>query len=76
MSAVCCIYTRHRQRDLGGPLGVGVVSFIYKLYRVGDRMEPCGTPARISRPSTEYYDISIGMKRPNKLDYGRRKLQF
>jgi hypothetical protein len=25
--------------------GVWGVSFIYKLYRVGDRTEPCGTPA-------------------------------
>jgi hypothetical protein len=38
--------------------GVWGVSFIYKLYRVGDRTEPCGTPACMYRgvdssPSTE-----------------------
>jgi hypothetical protein len=34
------------------------VSFMYKLYNVGDRMEPCGTPACISLG----IDISLQLK--------------
>jgi hypothetical protein len=44
--------------------GLGGASIIYKLYRVGARTEPCGTPACISRgvdnsPSTETVNILL-----------------
>jgi hypothetical protein len=52
---LCCVYTGRQQRCIAGASGALCV---YKLYSIGARTDPCGTPAATflgeeSSPSTE-----------------------
>jgi hypothetical protein len=60
----------HQERGLDEHLVLGGASFIYKLYKVGDRMEPCGTLACIPlnadiSPSTETLNFQFERNKIN-----------
>jgi hypothetical protein len=61
--------------------GVWCVLFVYILCNVGDRAEPCGTPACISlgvdiSPSTETTEVLILVIQPRNGEHRKRLLHY